>query len=86
MITGSLGLLFLLLLLLLPVFLRNNITDIVEKQADKYLNARLHIESIQLSMFKSFPDLNVSIREITLPAKRNLPATPFYMCPCSVLR
>lgn len=70
MITGSLGLLFLLLLLLLPVFLRNNITDIVEKQADKYLNARLHIESIQLSMFKSFPDLNVSIREITLSGEK----------------
>lgn len=66
---GCLLLLFLLLLLLLPVFLRDNITGIVEKQADKYIDARLHVEAIHLSMFKSFPALNVTIRNITLSGK-----------------
>lgn len=69
-ITGSLGALFILLLLLLPVFLRNNITGIIEKQTARHTDARFHIESIHLSMFKNFPDLHVSIRYITLSGKK----------------
>lgn len=69
-ISGSILLLFILLLFLLPAFLRNNITGIIERQTAKHINAELHIETMQLSMFKSFPDLNVSIRNITLSGKK----------------
>lgn len=69
-ITGSLLVLFILLLLLLPAFLRNNITGIIEKQAGKYPNGHLRIESIHLNMFKNFPDLTVNIRHITLSGKK----------------
>ncbi len=69
-VTGILLLFFVLLLLLFPVFLRNNITGIIERQAARHLDARLHIESIHLNMFRNFPALNVSIRNITLSGKQ----------------
>lgn len=50
---------FIVFLLLLPLFLQGNISEIIEKQSAKYLNAELQIEDMRLSMFKSFPDLNV---------------------------
>lgn len=68
-ILGSLLLIFIILLLLLPVFLRNNITDIVENQTAKYIDAKLDIKEIDLSMFKNFPNLNVSIRDIVISGK-----------------
>lgn len=70
-ITGSLLLFLVLLLLLFPVFLRNDITGIIERQAARHLDARLHIEAIHLNMFRNFPALNVSIRNITLSGKKD---------------
>lgn len=61
--------LFLLLLLLLPLFFRGDIARIIEKQSAKYLNAELKIESLRLSMFKSFPNLNVSVKNVILTGK-----------------
>lgn len=69
-ILGSLLLLFIILLLLLPVILRNNITGIVEKQAAKYIDAELYIRKIDLSMFKNFPNLNVSIHDVVISGRK----------------
>lgn len=44
----------LVLLITIPLFLKGNITEIIEKQSAKYLNADVRIEKIDLSMFKSF--------------------------------
>ena len=57
---------FIVFLLLLPLFLQGNISEIIEKQSAKYLNAELQIEDMRLSMFKSFPDLNVRVKNIVL--------------------
>lgn len=61
--------LFLILLFMLPLFFRGDIARIIEKQSAKYLNAELEIESIGLSMFKSFPNLNVSVKNVILTGK-----------------
>lgn len=60
---------FIVFLLLLPLFLQGNISEIIEKQSAKYLNAELQIEDMRLSMFKSFPDLNVRVKNIVLCGK-----------------
>ncbi len=57
---------FLIILLLLPIFLKGNITGIIEKQSAKYLKADLKIGSLDLNMFSSFPDLNVALKDVVV--------------------
>ena len=59
----------LVLLITIPLFLKGNITEIIEKQSAKYLNADVRIEKIDLSMFKSFPALNVDVKQIAVIGK-----------------
>lgn len=59
----------LILLLLLPVFLKSNIVDILKAQSAKYIYAELDIKEVNLSMFKDFPDLNVKVKDIVITGK-----------------
>lgn len=59
----------LVLFITIPLFLKGNITEIIEKQSAKYLNADVRIEKIDLSMFKSFPALNVDVKQVTVIGK-----------------
>ena len=59
----------LVLFITIPLFLKGNITEIIEKQSAKYLNADVRIEKIDLSMFKSFPALNVDVKQVAVIGK-----------------
>lgn len=49
-----------------PYFFKGDILQIIEKQSAKYINAKLKIGDMNLSMFKSFPNLNVALKEVMI--------------------
>ncbi len=53
-------------LLTIPVFFKGDIVKLIEKQAAANMKAELHIGDMSLSMFKSFPNLNVSLKDICI--------------------
>lgn len=57
-------------LLILPVFFKGDILQIIERQASNQINAELKIGDMNLSMFKSFPDLNVRLKNVTITGKQ----------------
>lgn len=58
-----------LLLLAIPLFFKGNIAGIIEKQSAKYIRADLQIGDLSLSMFKSFPNLNVELKNTYIIGK-----------------
>lgn len=63
---GVLILVVITALMVIPTFFKGDILQIIEKQSAKYINAKLKIGDMNLSMFKSFPNLNVALREVMI--------------------
>ena len=63
---GVLILVVITALMVIPTFFKGDILQIIEKQSAKYINAKLKIGDMNLSMFKSFPDLNVALKNVTI--------------------
>ncbi len=53
-------------LLIIPVFFKGDILQIIQSQSSRYIKAELKIGDLNLSMFKSFPNLNVSLKNVTV--------------------
>ena len=65
----TLGVLILVVItafMVIPTFFKGDILQIIEKQSAKYINAKLKIGDMNLSMFKSFPNLNVALKEVMI--------------------
>ena len=62
---GVLILVVITALMVIPTFFKD-ILQIIEKQSAKYINAKLKIGDMNLSMFKSFPNLNVALKEVMI--------------------
>lgn len=52
--------------MVIPTFFKGDILQIIEKQSAKYINAKLKIGDMNLSMFISFPNLNVALKEVMI--------------------
>ena len=63
---GVLILVVITALMVIPTFFKGDILQIIEKQSAKYSNAKLKIGDMNLSMFKSFPNLNVALKEVMI--------------------
>ena len=55
-----------LALVVLPYAFRGKIKEAVKNAANKSLNARLDFEGVSLSLLRSFPDLSVGIKNLSL--------------------
>lgn len=53
-------------LIVIPVFFKGDIIRLIESQSSKYIKSELKIGDVSLSMFKSFPDLNVSLDDVLI--------------------
>lgn len=63
----ALAIIFVLLiaaLFILPSFFKKDIIKIIQNQTEKHINAEVSIGDIELSMFKSFPSLNVAVKNV----------------------
>lgn len=56
-------------LIIIPTFFKEDIIRLIQKEASKSINAELHIGDVSLSMFKSFPSLNVSVKDVSIAGK-----------------
>ena len=63
---GVLILVVITALMVITTFFKGDILQIIEKQSAKYINAKLKIGDMNLSMFKSFPNLNVALKEVMI--------------------
>ncbi|MDL2283439.1 AsmA family protein [Odoribacter sp. OttesenSCG-928-G04] len=68
-IFGAVIVVILLTLILIPVVFKGDIIRIIEEQSAKYIKADLSIGDVNLSMFRSFPDLNVEIQNVEITGK-----------------
>ncbi len=64
--TGIFLILIILLLVILPFIFKGKIHTIIKEQANANLNAKLEFTDLSLSLFRSFPSLNVQIDELSL--------------------
>lgn len=53
-------------LIALPFFLENKIADIIKNKVNQNINATLNFNDAQLSLFKSFPDVYLDLKGVTL--------------------
>ena len=68
---GVLILVVITALMVIPTFFKGDILQIIEKQSAKYINAKLKIGDMNLSMFISFPNLNVALKEVMIELGEN---------------
>ncbi len=54
------------LLFVIPFAFQGKIKDIVVKEANKMLNAKINIGDVSLSLFKNFPNATISVKDLTL--------------------
>lgn len=65
-ILGIVVLLILLILIIAPFFLKGKIIDLVKSEANKNLKAKVEFADVNLSLFKSFPDLFVGVEGLSI--------------------
>lgn len=53
----------------IPYFFKGDVLRIIQKQAEKQVNADVMIGDIELSMFRNFPNLNVSVKNVSVTGK-----------------
>jgi len=57
---------FVLLLILTPIIFKSKLLQIAKDEANKNLNATIEFSDFKLSMFRSFPSLNVRIEDLSI--------------------
>ncbi len=65
-ITGIILLALFALLLILPFAFQGKIKEIVEKEANNMLNAKIHFEKVNLSFIRNFPNASVGISDFSI--------------------
>lgn len=65
-IIGIALLLILLILFIAPFFLKGKIVELVKSEANKNLNAQVEFADVNLSLFKSFPDLFIGVEGLSV--------------------
>ena len=65
-ILGIVVLVFILILIVAPFFLKGKIVNIIKSEANKNLNAQLEFTDVSLSFFRSFPDLSISVEQLSI--------------------
>lgn len=57
-------------LIVIPVFFKGDILQIIQHQVSNHIKAELKIGDMSLSMFKSFPDMNVTLKDVILTGEQ----------------
>lgn len=61
--------LILLLLILLPIFFKGKIFDMIVEEGNKTLTAQVDIDDLSLSLIRNFPDFSLTITGLTVEGK-----------------
>ncbi len=58
--------LIIILLIVIPTFYKDEILAKVKDEINKSVNAKVEFTDFKLSMFKTFPDLNIGLHEVSV--------------------
>lgn len=58
-------------LMVIPVFFKSDILRLIEEKSSKYIQAELAIGDVNLSMFKNFPNLSVTLENVMISKEEN---------------
>jgi hypothetical protein len=65
-ITGIVLLVIILLMIIVPFLFKDQIVDLVKREANKNLNATFNFEDAGLNLFSSFPNLRLSLSDLSI--------------------
>jgi hypothetical protein len=65
-ITGIIVAVLLLAMIILPFAFKGKVSGIVQKQAEKYLMAKLSFNDLSLNLFSNFPNITASLNDFTI--------------------
>ena len=65
-ITGITLLVLILLAFLIPILFKKQITDLVKKEINQTLTARVDFSDVSLSLFRHFPQISINIEELSI--------------------
>ncbi|MDR1274168.1 MAG: AsmA family protein [Odoribacteraceae bacterium] len=68
-------------LVAIPFFFKGDILRLIERQSSKYIKGELAIGDMNISMFKNFPDLNVTLTGVKLSGTGGDPADTLLFVP-----
>ena len=68
-ILGIVVILIIALAFILPIVFKGKIIDLAKEEINKNVNATIDFRDINLSLFKSFPNFNLSIDGLTVVGK-----------------
>jgi len=65
-IAGSILGLLIILMIAIPVLYKGKIESMAKKSANDAVNAKVDFENVELSLFRDFPQLNISLKNLTV--------------------
>jgi uncharacterized protein involved in outer membrane biogenesis len=65
-IIGSVVALLIVLMIVVPVIFKGKIAATAKKMANEAINAKVDFSNVELSLFKNFPQLNISLRNLSV--------------------
>jgi hypothetical protein len=68
-ITGISLLSLIALAFVIPILFKKQITNLVKKQINKSLNAKVEFYDVELSLFRHFPKVSISISNLSVVGK-----------------
>ncbi len=68
-ITGISLLVLLTIAFLIPIVFKSQITDLVKKEINKSLNAKVDFKEVSLSLFRHFPKVSISLSDLSVIGK-----------------
>ncbi len=68
-ITGIIFVALILFILIIPFFFKSQITDLIKNEANKNLNATLNFNDVGLNLLSSFPNLSLSMNDLSIVNK-----------------
>jgi hypothetical protein len=70
-ITGISLLVLVASVLMIPVLFKSQITDLVKKEINKSINAKVDFKELNLSLFRHFPRISISLTDFTIAGLEN---------------
>ena len=65
-ITGIVLAVLLAIMIILPFAFKGKVSGIIQKQADKYLNAKMTFDGLSLNLFSNFPNITASLNDFMI--------------------
>ena len=80
-VVGFLAVLFLIAAIVIPIFYKDKIVDILKTETNKSLNAKVDFADVELSLLRNFPALSLHIDNLTVDGVNEFSGTRLFDAP-----